>query len=120
MFDVSSKYAGQPHREVGDIERRVANYLADAARDGPIYVTSKRAAKDLGLTTTRAGQAIALLGEESATLKITRWSSEGSTPTTWHVGHDGPAPYGRDCQVCGSLLPEAADACPHCGQGVLG
>jgi len=112
----ASKYAGWAAREVGDVERTVRTYLADHARDGPIYVKSTRVSSDLDISTHRAGQAIAKLAEESTVLEIEAWSGEAADVTTWHVTLEGPTPYGREC--CGSIVPEDADQCPRCGQEV--
>lgn len=114
-----SKYAGWGAREIADVERRVRTYLADKARNGPVYVTTARVADDLDLSPQRAGQAVAKLEEKCGTLEIDQWSGRTSgSGYTWHVENTGPTPFGEDCSDCGWLLPDGADECPTCGQGV--
>lgn len=115
----ASKYATWDDREIGDIERDVARFLADEARHGGIFVKSSRIAHEFeDVSTHRVGQAIGKLAEEWSTLSIERWSGESAGAVTWHVEHDGPSPFGTECQHCQTLIGDAVNECPHCGQEV--
>jgi len=115
-----SKFAGWDDRGIGDVERAVAEYLADKAHSETILVKSKRIAADLDddLSSHRVGQAIGKLREEWPTLSIERWSGDSANANIWQVEHDGPSPFGVECRDCGTLVDDVGDECPSCGTEV--
>jgi len=115
-----SKYATWDDREIGTVERAVAEHLADEARRGPVFIQSSRIAEDLedNLSPQRVGQAMATLRNDWPTLSIERWSASTNSTATWHVEHDGPSPFGVECSDCGTLVDDVGDECPSCGTEV--
>jgi hypothetical protein len=111
---------GWEGRPIGEVERSVATELANMARHGSVFVKSSRVVEEIDeeVSTLRVGQAIAKLAAESSTLTLEQWSGDSADCVTWHVTHDGPAPFGVECPSCETLVSESAAECPHCGRSV--
>lgn len=89
LFFPERSHDGWGDREIGPMERRVENHLADRAQGGPVYVKSRHLVDELGLTASQVGGAIGVLKEQSRVLSVEKWSGGDSRAATWKVELEG-------------------------------